>query len=178
MKVSLIVPCYNGEKNIQDLLAAICEQNFPLTDLEVIIADGMSTDKTREMVKEFSDAVPELNLRLIDNPKRNRSAALNLAIRAAVGDYLLRLDVHSFPHPDYLKYCLRDLKAGLGDNVGGVIKVKAANQGWVAESIAVAVAHPLGVGDASYRIGSQAREVDTVPFGALSQIADRPHWWI
>jgi len=166
MKVSLIIPCLNEEKTIQDLLAAICEQDFPLADLEVIIADGMSVDKTREKIREFTEAVTELNVRIIDNPKRNRSAALNLAIKAASGDYIIRMDAHSFPHPNYIKYCLRDLEAGLGDNVGGVIQIKPANQRWVAQSIAVAAGHPLGVGDASYRIGSEAREVDTVAFGA------------
>lgn len=166
MKVSLIIPCYNEEKTIQDLLAAICEQDFPLSDLEVIISDGLSTDKTRLKIKEFVDGVPELNVKLIDNPKRNRSAALNLAIQAASGEYIMRMDAHSFPHPYYIKYCLRDLEAGLGDNVGGVIQIKPANKSWIAQSIAVAAGHPLGVGDASYRIGSKAREVDTVAFGA------------
>lgn len=166
MKVSLIIPCLNEEKTIQDLLAAICEQDFPLVDLEVIISDGMSTDNTRVKIREFTEAVPELKVRLIDNPKRNRSAALNLAIKAASGDYILRMDAHSYPHPNYIKYSLRDLEAGLGDNVGGVILIKPANQGWVSQSIAVAAGHPLGVGDASYRIGSKAREVDTVAFGA------------
>ncbi len=166
MKVSLIIPCLNEEKTIQDLLAAICEQNFPLADLEVIIADGMSEDKTRAKIQEFADGVPELKIKVIDNPKRNRSAALNLAIKATAGDYIFRMDAHSFPHPNYIKYGLRDLEAGLGDNVGGVIKIKPANQSWVAQSIAEAAGHPLGVGDASYRIGSNAREVDTVAFGA------------
>jgi succinoglycan biosynthesis protein ExoA len=166
MKVTLIIPCLNEEKTIQDLLAAICEQDFPLDDMEVVIADGMSTDNTRKKIREFTEAVPELKVRLIDNPKRNRSAALNLAIKAAEGEYIMRMDAHSYPHPNYVKYCLRDLEAGLGDNVGGVIQIKPANQRWVAQSIAVAAGHPLGVGDASYRIGSKAREVDTVAFGA------------
>ncbi len=167
MKVSLIIPVYNGAKTIQDLLAAVCEQDFPLQDLEVIIADGRSTDGTRDKIAEFAREVPELKVKVIDNPARTRSSALNLAIRESVGDYILRMDAHSFPHPNYIKYCLRALVEGKGDNVGGVIQVKPANQGWVAESIAIAAAHPLGVGDASYRTGSKAREVDTVAFGAF-----------
>ncbi|MFN2111825.1 MAG: glycosyltransferase, partial [Anaerolineales bacterium] len=50
MKVSLIVPCYNEQDTIQDLLAAICEQDYPLAELEVVISDGMSTDATRERI--------------------------------------------------------------------------------------------------------------------------------
>ena len=59
------------------------------------------------------------------------------------------------------------LDAGLGENVGGVWEIKPGDKGWMAESIAVAAAHPLGVGDAGYRIGAQAAAVDTVPFGAF-----------
>lgn len=167
MKVSLIIPVYNGSKTIQDVLTAISEQNFPLSELEVIISDGRSTDNTKEKIAEFTGSVPELNLKVIDNPARTRSSALNLAIRASRGEYILRMDAHSYPHPDYIKNCIRALIDEKGDNVGGVIDVIPANQGWVAQSIAIAAAHPLGVGDASYRVGSSAREVDTVAFGAF-----------
>ena len=159
MKVSLIIPVYNGAKTIQDLLAAICEQEFPLSDLEVIISDGRSTDNTREKIAEYAKSVPELRIKVIDNPTRTRSSALNLAIGEAAGEYIMRMDAHSFPHPNYIKNCLRALVDEKGDNVGGVIQVKPANQGWIAQSIAFAAAHPLGVGDASYRTGSKAREV-------------------
>ena len=174
MKVSLIIPCYNEEKNIQDLLAAVCEQNFPLTDLEVIIADGMSSDKTREKIQEFIGSVPELSVRVIDNPNRSIPSALNLALEAAVGEYIMRMDAHSQPHPNYIRYCLKALEENKGDNVGGMIRVKQKDQGWIAQSIAVAASHPLGVGDARYRTGTKAEEVDTVPFGAFhSSLIDK-----
>jgi glycosyltransferase involved in cell wall biosynthesis len=174
MKVSLIIPCYNEENTIQDLLAAICEQNFPLVDIDVVVSDGMSTDTTREKIQEFADGVPELKVRVIDNPKRTIPSALNQALKVAEGEYIVRMDAHSHPHPNYIKFCLRDLEAGLGDNVGGVIQIEAANQDWVAQSIALAAGHPLGVGDARYRTGSKAREVDTVAFGAYhSSLIDR-----
>jgi len=171
MKVSLIIPCYNEENNIQDLLAALCNQNFLLSELEVIIADGMSTDRTREMIQAFDGW---LNISVIDNPKRTIPSAVNAGLNAATGEYIMRMDAHSQPDPDYVKYCLQALQAGKGDNVGGVIKVKQENQGWIAQSIAVAVTHPLGVGDASYRTGSRAQFVDTVPFGAFhSSLIDK-----
>ena len=174
MKVSLIVPCYNEENNIQDLLSAICEQSFPLSDLEVIIADGMSTDKTRERIQSFAASAPDLTIRVIDNTKRTIPAALNQAIKSASGDYIIRMDAHSQPHPDYIELCLKALEAGKGDNVGGVIRVKQENPDWIAQSIARAAAHPLGVGDARYRTGTKAQEVDTVPFGAFhSSLIDR-----
>jgi len=174
MKVSLIIPCYNEQDSIQDLLAAICEQDFPLQDLEVVISDGMSTDATRDRIAEFAEAVPELTLRVVDNPQRNIPAGLNQAIEAASGEILVRMDAHSLPHPDYLKFSVRALLDNKGDNVGGVINIKPANQSLIARSIALAAVHPLGVGDAKYRTGAQAGEVDTVAFGAYrASLVDR-----
>ncbi len=166
MKVSLIIPCYNEQDSIQDLLAAICEQDYPLQDLEVVISDGMSTDATRDRIAEFAEAVPELTLKVVDNPQRNIPAGLNQAIEAASGEILVRMDAHSLPHPDYLKFSVKALLNNKGDNVGGVINIKPANQSLIARSIALAAVHPLGVGDAKYRTGAQAGEVDTVAFGA------------
>jgi glycosyltransferase involved in cell wall biosynthesis len=174
MNVSLIIPCYNEEDNIQDLLAAICNQSISLSEFEVIIADGMSTDRTREKIQAFADSVPDLNIKVINNEKRNIPSALNQAIQATSGEYIIRMDAHSQPKPNYIEKCLQALKAGKGDNVGGVIQVKQDNPNWIAQSIARAATHPLGVGDARYRTGSKAQEVDTVPFGAFhSSLIDR-----
>ncbi len=166
MKISLIIPCFNEQDTIQDLLAAICEQDYPLKDLEVVISDGMSTDATRKRIGEFVEAVPELTVRVVDNPQRTIPAGLNQAIQAAQGEILIRMDAHSLPHPDYIKFSVQALQQGKGDNVGGVIDIKPGNRGLIARSIAVAAGHPLGVGDAKYRTGAEAGEVDTVAFGA------------
>jgi hypothetical protein len=91
---------------------------------------------------------------------------LNTAIHAAQGTYIIRLDAHSIPQPFYIHLCVEALKAGKGDNVGGVWLVKPGEGNWIAESIAAAGSHPLGVGDARYRISSTPGYVDTVPFGA------------
>ncbi len=167
MTVSVIIPCYNEEDSITDLLVAIYEQSFPRDEIEVIISDGMSTDATREKITDFADEFPDLKLRVIDNRKKTIPSGLNQAIQAANGEYIIRLDAHSNPHPDYITRSIRALEGGLGDNVGGVISIQAASQGWISQSIAIAAGHPLGVGDARYRIGSEPGEVETVAFGAF-----------
>ena len=167
MKVSVIVPCYNEEDSITELLRAIHAQSFPREELEVIISDGMSTDGTRAAIQSFSAEYPDLLIRVVDNPTQTIPAGLNKAILSARGDYFIRLDAHSNPDPDYISLSIQALEKGLGVNVGGVISIQAADQSWIARSIAIAAGHPLGVGDAKYRIGSDAREVDTIAFGAF-----------
>jgi hypothetical protein len=112
---------------------------------------------------------PDLEVRVVDNLAGTIPAGLNRAIEAAEGTYIVRLDAHSKPYPDYVECCVSDLEAGLGDNVGGVWEIQPGGDGWQARSIAIAAAHPLGVGDARYRIGGEAQAVDTVPFGAYAQ---------
>ena len=165
--VSIIVPCYNEERTIHLLLDAIYRQTFSKDQMEVVLADGMSTDRTREVVAEYQQAHPDLLIRLADNPRRIIPAGLNCAIQASNGEYLVRLDGHSVPAVDYVERCLDALLAGKGENVGGVWEIRPGGEGWVARSIAVAAAHPLGVGDAFYRYATQAAYVDTVPFGAF-----------
>jgi len=164
--VSIIVPCYNEEKTIGLLLEAIRRQTFPLDLLEVVLADGKSSDNTLVVAAEFQRHHPELKITVIQNERRIIPAALNLAIQSSLGEYIIRLDAHSVPDEHYVQRCVENLKAGKGDNVGGVWQIKPGAKGWMAQSIAAAAGHPLGAGDARYRYSSTPGEVDTVPFGA------------
>lgn len=168
-KVSIIVPCYNEQATIRLLLDALREQTFPRSQMEVIVADGLSTDNTREVIAGFRSEFPDLDARVVDNVKRAIPSAVNRAIEVSRGEIIVRLDAHSKPYPDYVENCVKALEENRGDNVGGVWEIHAGASGWVAESIAVAAAHPLGVGDALYRHAKQAAEVDTVPFGSFKR---------
>ncbi len=167
--VSIIIPCYNEQDTIGKLLEAIYAQAFPRPDLEVVIADGMSSDGTRKQIAAFSDSHPDLHIAVADNPTRNIPASLNCALKEAQGEIFVRLDAHSMPYPDYVERCVADLEAGLGENVGGIWEIHPGAQTWVAQSIAAAASHPLGVGDALYRHSATAAQVDTVPFGAFKR---------
>jgi glycosyltransferase involved in cell wall biosynthesis len=166
-RVSIIVPCYNEEATIRLLLKSIYDQTFPHLEIEVILADGMSTDQTRSQVAAFRQEFPDLEVRVIDNPKRIIPAGVNVALDAARGEFIIRLDGHSMPYPDYVANSIADLEQGKGDNVGGVWEIHPAGAGFIARSIAAAGAHPFGVGDALYRFTNRAAAVDTVPFGAF-----------
>lgn len=166
-QVSIIVPCYNEQATIALLLQAIYDQTYPREALEVVIADGMSTDRTREIVAQFQQDHPGLAVRLVSNPKRNIPAGLNVALAAATGQIVVRLDAHSVPERNYVQRCVERLEDESGDNVGGVWEIQPGGVTLIARAIAAAAAHPLGVGDALYRYTSQAGLVDTVPFGSF-----------
>lgn len=165
--VSIIIPCYNEEATIPLLLNAIYHQTYSRELIEVVIADGFSSDNTRSVIKKFVDDHPDLRIILVDNPKRNIPSGLNRAIEESNGDILIRLDAHSIPSQDYVSRTVELLEDEIGDNVGGVWKIKPGGEGWISRSIAYAAAHPLGVGDANYRLGTEPGKVDTVPFGAF-----------
>lgn len=166
-KVSVIVPCYNEQATIRLLLDALRAQTFPCSDMEVIVADGMSQDGTREAIAAFQKDFSDLEVRVLDNTVRTIPSGVNRAIEASRGGIIIRLDAHSKPYPDYVANCVKAHAEGRGDNVGGVWEIHPGAQTWIAKSIAVAAAHPLGVGDAMYRLAPSASEVDTVPFGSF-----------
>ncbi len=167
--VSIIVPCYNEQKTIGLLLDALLHQTYPHELMEIVIADGMSTDKTRDEIHHFASAHAELKIEIVDNLKRDIPSGLNRAILASHGEYIVRLDAHSMPNPEYVARSVANLEQNMGDNVGGVWEIRPGGKSWISRSIAVAASHPLGVGDALYRYTNQAGEVDTVPFGAFKR---------
>lgn len=164
--VSIIVPCFNEERTIGLLLQAIRDQTAAPETLEVLLADGGSTDGTRQAIADFARRHPELRLRLIDNPTRSIPSALNRSIALAHGEVVLRLDAHSIPQPDYVEQCVSVLSQTGAANAGGAWEIHPSAPTWIARSIAAAAGHRLGAGDARYRTSGLAGEVDTVPFGA------------
>ncbi len=164
--VTVFIPCYNEEFTIVRLLDALATQSYPQENIDILLVDGMSTDKTRRIVEDYL-AERTLKLKILDNPRRIIPAALNIGANAATGEVLIRMDAHSVPNPNYVELCVENLIAGKGDNVGGKWNIQAAQTSYTAKSIAIAAAHPLGSGGASYRSGDEAKTVDTVPFGAF-----------
>lgn len=164
--VSVVVPCRNEEQHIAQCLDSIVASTYPADRLEVIVADGRSEDRTREIVADYSARYPWI--RLLDNPKRIASTALNGGIRHASGDLIVRMDAHTIYPPDYLAQLVSAMEETGADNVGGRLVTLPANSGLMARAIARALSHPFGVGNARFRIGARTRRwVDTVPFGCF-----------
>src|SRR3982750_3933073 len=98
--VSLIMPVRNEAAFIARGINAVVAQDYPPELMEVIVVDGMSDDGTREVVRDFANRHP--NLRLLDNPGRIVSTGLNLALREATGEIIIRVDGHCEIAEDYV----------------------------------------------------------------------------
>ena len=165
-RVSVVVPCRNEERYIGACLESILDGDYPSDRLEVLVADGMSDDGTRGIVADYASR--HRAVRLLDNPRRITPAAMNIAVRAATGDVVVRMDAHVVYPRDYIARLVA-IQAEVGaDNVGGVIVTLPGDDTATARAIAVALSHRFGVGNSYFRIGtSERRWVDTVAFGCF-----------
>lgn len=162
--LSVICPIFNEEKYITGCIESILAQDYPKEDLDVIFADGMSTDRTREIIAEYTGKYTFIHL--IDNPDRIVPPALNKAIEMAKGNIIMRLDAHASYERNYFSTLVEAISKYGADNVGAVCKTDVLNKTPKSLAIRAVLAHPLGVGNSTFRTGvKETKEVDTVPFG-------------
>jgi glycosyltransferase involved in cell wall biosynthesis len=163
-QVSIVIPCRDEARYIGACLDSILAADYMADRIEVLVVDGRSDDGTRDIVSRYTAAHPRI--RLLENPLRITPAALNVGIRAARGDVIMRMDAHVVYPPDYIRRSIAALESSGADNVGGVIVTLPGDETPVARAIAVALSHPFGVGDSYFRIGARVpRLVDSVAFG-------------
>ena len=161
VEVSVIVPCRNEARAIEAFIGEVMGQDFHRDAFEVIVADGMSDDGTREILSRLGAHFR--NLRMIDNPRGAVSPGLNAAIAEARGDIIVRMDVHASYAPDYLSRCVELLRQGVADNVGGAARTRAEGRFQCAN--ALAYASWFSVGGARFHTPDYEGYVDTVTFG-------------
>lgn len=162
--LSIICPIYNEEKYIAQFLDSLLIQDYPNDDLEILLVDGMSRDKTRDIVTEYIAKYPFI--RLIDNPDKIVPYAMNRGIDAAKGDIIMRLDAHASYQPDYFSVLVNGLKRLNADNVGTVCKTDVLNKTPKTLAIREVLGNKFGVGNSTFRTGiDHEQEVETVPFG-------------
>src|SRR5262249_33064608 len=162
--VSIVIPCRNETRFIRACLGSIVSNDYPADSLEVLVVDGMSTDDTRGIVAELARA--HACIKLLDNPKHVTPSALNIGIREARGEIIIRMDAHSEYPAHYISKCVEQLTLTRADVVGGPINSRPIRDTLMANTIALATSHPFGGGNSKFRTSSQAAYVDTVPFGA------------
>lgn len=157
--MTVVIPAYNEESAISACLDSILAQTY--RNLEVLVSDGGSTDRTRDLVAAYTAVDPRV--RLVDNPGRIPPAALNAAVKEMTSQWLVRVDAHAVVPPDYVDRAMAHLLTGRWGGVGG----RKDGVGYTDEgrAIAAVMASPFGVGNSTYHHGTEVQTVDHIPFG-------------
>ena len=165
-RVSVIIPARNEAANLPRVLEMIAAQTR-LPD-EVVIADGMSTDGSREILAQADPAACPLVV--VDNPDRIVSAALNRALEAASGDIVARMDTHAHYPADYLEKVVSFLEEHPEvDAVGGAMATEG--RGPWGRAIAATLRRPWGLGGARHRVGGAGGPIQHVFSGCYRAAA-------
>lgn len=151
--VSVIIPCRNEEKYIGKCLDSIISQNWPKDRIEVLAIDGASEDKTRKIIEDYSKKYQFI--KLLENPKKYTSFGLNIGIKAAKGEIIIRMDCHATYEKNYISKCIKYLNEYKVDNVGGFMITVSRNDTLLGKTIATVLSHRFGVGNAVFRTGAK-----------------------
>lgn len=163
--VSVIIPVRNEEKYIANCVESVLKQDFPKEDMELILVDGASEDRTVAIIKDF--AAKYNFIKLCENPNKTVQHALNIGIRNAVGRYVVRLDAHSEYAGDYISECVRHLEKVNADNVGGPMIARGKTR--LQKVIAAAYHSPFALGGGKFHDENYEGYADTVYLGAFKR---------
>jgi succinoglycan biosynthesis protein ExoA len=158
--VSVVVPARNEEHAIGASLAALRRQDYPA--LQLIVVDGDSTDGTVAVIRRHMAEDPRIEL--LSNPRQVIPAALNIALAAARGRWLVRMDAHSTVDESYVSTAVARLREGCWGGVGG--RKDGVGTTPAGRAVAAALGSRFGVGGSVYHYGTEEQVVDHIPFGA------------
>lgn len=162
--VSIILAIRNEDRHIGRCLASILRQNYPSDQIEVLIADGMSRDRTREIIAEIAAKHPMYRVCVLDNPGLAVPKGLNLSLTKSRGEIIVRVDGRTEIAPDYVSQCVALLSASGADNVGGRREPKANTR--VGRAVALGITLPFGIGGGRYLQSDLPQWTDSVYLGA------------
>jgi len=164
VNVSIIIPCRNEEKFIARCLDSIIANDYPKDRLEALVVDGMSKDETRRIIERYTQQYPFI--KLLDNSKKIIATTMNIGIKHASGEIIMKVDAHSTYPKDYISNYAQYLREYQADNIGGVLNIMPGRETTVSKTIALVLAHPFGSGNAYIKIGSKdPRWTDAAAFG-------------
>jgi glycosyltransferase involved in cell wall biosynthesis len=165
--ISIILPVRDEALYIEQGLHAIVSQNYPADYTEILVADGMSKDDTRRIIRKFAEQYPQFHIQIIDNPRQIVSTGMNLALRQAKGEIIIRVDGHCIIASDYIRNCVEHIQNESVDGVGG--PMKSIGETYISAVIAIGMSSQFGVGNSAFRtLSGNSMLVDTVPFPAYT----------
>lgn len=165
-EVAIIIPTLNEERFISRCLNSIIKQTYEFEKMDVMIIDGGSNDKTKDIVAEYQKS--HQNIRFIENKKKIQSVAFNIGFKKSTAPYIIRLDAHAEYDSKYISLCIENLKQDeKRGNVGGRCNILPFNQSLWAQTNAILNHSRFGIGGAAFRVSNEAHDTDSVPFGAF-----------
>jgi glycosyltransferase involved in cell wall biosynthesis len=168
--VSVVMPIRNEAAFIAESLGAVLVQDYPADRMEVIVVDGCSTDGTPEILERYR--ATDSRLVVLSNPARIVPSALNIGIRHARGDIVVRVDGHTVIGLDYVRKCVEYLQRDDADNVGGLMR--PVGRTYFGRAVALATGSPFGIGNSKFHYSEKEQFVDTVYLGAYRrEVFDR-----
>lgn len=165
-EVAIVIPTLNEERFISRCLNSIIKQTYEFEKMDVMIIDGGSNDKTKDIVAEYQKS--HQNIRFIENKKKIQSVAFNIGFKKSTAPYIIRLDAHAEYDSKYISLCIENLKQDeKRGNVGGRCNILPFNQSLWAQTNAILNHSRFGIGGAAFRVSNEAHNTDSVPFGAF-----------
>ncbi len=165
-EVAIAIPTLNEERFISRCLDSIIKQTFKFEKMDVMIIDGGSNDKTKDIVAKYQKS--HQNIRFIENKKKIQSVAFNIGFKKSTAPYIIRLDAHAEYDSKYISLCIENLKQDeKRGNVGGRWNILPFNQSLWAQTNAILNHSRFGIGGAAFRVSNEAHNTDSVPFGAF-----------
>ncbi|MGD8457755.1 MAG: glycosyltransferase [Anaerolineales bacterium] len=166
--VSIILPIRNEAQYIERSLSAVLNQDYPKKCMEVIIADGMSTDQTRQIIEDLASQHLQIRVEVVDNESQIVPTGMNVALQKTKGEIVIRVDGHCVIAPDYVRNCVNHIQSNDIDCVGG--SIHSVGETPIAEAIAIGMSSPFGVGNSAFRtMSDKSTFTDTVPFPAYTR---------
>jgi glycosyltransferase involved in cell wall biosynthesis len=167
--VTIIIPCLNEEKFIGQCLESIASQDYPKDRLEVLVVDGNSKDRTKEILVQLSNKFPYL--KILDNPDKFTPISMNIGIKAAKGEIIVRMDAHAKYKEDYIARCIAGLDKYGAANIGGRLITLPARDTLMAKAICLSISNIAGSAGAVYKTAfvKGVRKVDTVFCGCYKK---------
>ncbi len=161
--VSVVMPLYNEEKYIGACIESLLKQSYDPSRMEILLVDGDSKDRTCEIIESYVKRHP--HIRLLHNPSKTVPYAMNIGIRAALGEFVVRLDAHSEYADDYVQACVDALEQTGADNVGG--PMVAVGRSRLQRVVAASYESPFALGGGRFHDPNHQGDVDTVYLGAF-----------
>lgn len=159
--ISVIIPFRNEEKFISRCIESLLQNDYPKDKLELLFIDGLSTDKSIEIINSYIKIHPFI--KIITNQKKIFPAAVNIGFKNSKGEAIIILGAHAIYNSDYFSKNVANLSEYNADNTGGILETETLNKSFTGKAIAAVLSSSFGVGNATFRTGSdKITEVDTV----------------